>query len=99
VKITYISPSHQGGGLPLVGSSRLIIRYILSYRPYLEVVSPHHKSRTRHVVAERAHLQKCMKKFSPKTWREALEKFEGRWQKVFKYIFKTGSVKMRAEFI
>jgi hypothetical protein len=43
-------PNPQAGGPPTVGCTRLLIKYIRSYPPYLEAVSPIRNPRTRHAV-------------------------------------------------
>jgi hypothetical protein len=47
------TPNPQAGGPPLVGCPRLLIQYIRSYLPYLEVVSSIRNLRTRHAVVTR----------------------------------------------
>jgi hypothetical protein len=44
------TPNPQAGGPPLVGCPPLLIRYIRSYRPYLEAVSSIRNLRKRHAV-------------------------------------------------
>jgi hypothetical protein len=47
------TPNPQAGCRPLVCSPRLLIQYIRSYPPYLEVVSSIRNLRTRHAMATR----------------------------------------------
>jgi hypothetical protein len=47
------TPNPQAGTSPLVCSPRLLIQYIRSYPPYLEVVPSIRSLRTRHAVATR----------------------------------------------
>jgi hypothetical protein len=49
-------PNPQGGGPPLIGCPLLLIQYIRSYPPYLEVVSSIRNLRTRHAVVIRTLL-------------------------------------------
>jgi hypothetical protein len=55
----YPPPNHQAEGPPIVGSSRLLIKYIRSYPPYLEAAPSIRNPRTRHAVVKLDPLNMC----------------------------------------
>jgi hypothetical protein len=56
VRCCYPTPNPQAGGSPLVGCPQLLIQYINSHPPYLEIFSSIRSLRARHAMVTGTHL-------------------------------------------